>query len=96
MSKKKSEKKKKNITITKTIYKNITQNCTKITNENCINIINESQINNSYVLKLIRQKRYFENLAEECHFYNESERNVNLTKDLEICEDKIEDIEDII
>lgn len=84
----KSEQKKRNITNTITIYKNITQNCTAE--------INESKLNNSYVLKLIQQKRYFENLAEECHFYNESERNENLTKDLEVCEKKIEDIGDLI
>ncbi len=91
-----SEKNRECKTETITIYKNITQNCTKMTNKNCIKAINESQINNSYLIKLIQQAQYWEALAEECHFYNESERNINLTEELEVCEEKLEDIEDVI
>ncbi len=79
-----------------TIYKNITQNCTEVVNENCTIIINESQINNSYIIMLIQQAQYWEELAEDCYFYNESERNINLTNELEVCEGKLEDIEEVI
>lgn len=67
-----------------TIY-NLTSNCSQI-------IVT----NNTYVLKLIRDNKRLKKIATECHFYNETERERNLTNSLKICEDRLEDIEEAL
>jgi hypothetical protein len=64
------------------------------TNETIIDT--ECRTDNTYVLSLIRRVRHLEIVSEECHFYNESERNQNLSDDLDVCSDRLEDIEEVL
>lgn len=77
--------------------KPIPSNCTVVRNvtviQRNITMVNSSD---SYVLRLIRHVRYLEGLNDNCYFVNQSDREVNLTDDLNECQDRLEDIEDLL
>ncbi len=59
-------------------------------------ITTKERWNTTYVYGLIKQIRHLEEVANECVFYNESEREEDLEDALKVCNDKLEEIEDLV
>lgn len=47
--------------------------------------------NNTYILGLIKQIKRLEQIAEDCTFYNQTEREIELEEDLDECNAKIKE-----
>ena len=73
------------VEVDKIIYKSIYKNICNSSNKTIINTTQDR------FLELIRQNKRLDKLAKSCYFINITERELNLTRNLDSCKKELED-----